>query len=123
MASGNITVSVIGIDFFRNSLSSTQTVNGSGSSNYVADLATAKANARNAALNSAYSKSASYSPVRSGYGFSNSNTGDIIGVDYSRWNNKDASATITGTASAYDVLRQRGVILIRLCLPSILIQL
>ena len=102
MASGNITVSVIGIEFFRNSLSSTQTVKGSGSSNYVDDLATAKANARNAALNSAYSKSASYSPVRSGYGSSNSNTGDIIGVDYSRWNNKDATATITGTASAYD---------------------
>lgn len=102
MASGNITVSVIGIEFFRNSLSSTQTVNGSGSSNYVADQAAAKLNAKNAALNSAYSKSASYSPVRSGYGSSNNNTGDIIGVGYSRWNNKDASATITGTTSTYD---------------------
>lgn len=99
MATGSFNLEVEKITFFRNSLSSTQTVTGSGSSGWETTMAAAKTNAMNSAITAAHSKSASYSPVSSGYGSSNSVTGSVIGVEYSRWNNQNASATVTGTTS------------------------
>ena len=99
MATGSFNLEVEKITYFRNSLSSTQTVSATHTTAWMTTKADASSYAISGAVKAANGKSASYSPVASGYGSSNSVTGSEIGVDYSRWNNNNASASTPSISS------------------------